>query len=107
MASGGLYSSISIISSSIDHIYVSIDLENRITSSKINHSSSDHLPIIADIKLKGEKNSRRKTITKRSTKNFTKQLWCNTLKDLRNESEMSDTSDSLEEISQKIEALIM
>ena len=54
-----------VISSAIDHIYVSADMENRTATSKINHSSSDHLPIIANIKLKEPKINRSKTITKR------------------------------------------
>ena len=59
------------VSSSLDHIYLSEDLERKTTTSKLLASSSDHLPILAKILRNGSTTKRYKVITKRSTKNFT------------------------------------
>lgn len=67
------------VSSSLDHIYLSEDLERKTTTSKLLASSSDHLPILAKILRNGSTTKRYKVITKRSTKNFTQTRWCETI----------------------------
>ena len=67
------------MSSALDHIYVSEDLEIKTKTYKLLNSSSDHLPILAKIERNSVQTKIHKYITKRSTKNFTKLGWCQTL----------------------------
>jgi len=41
-----------IIESALDHIYVSLDQNTKVTGKKMDTSSTDHLPIIAEIHIK-------------------------------------------------------
>ena len=73
----------SVITSAIDHIYVSQAFEQNVKSSKLLNSATDHYPILAsfNLGLKKEKNEQKnKTITKRSMKNFTKTRWIDCLR---------------------------
>ena len=71
-------------------------MEKFTTTSKLLNSSTDHVPIIANITREDEKIPKRKSITKRSTKNFTKQSWCQTLKELN--SDIQTPSTNLDEL---------
>ena len=74
------------ISSALDHIYSSKNL--KIKTSKLENSSTDHLPIIAEIKLniKDKTKVKNKTLIKRSMKNFTHTRWMECLSKQRWES---------------------
>ena len=60
-----------IIESAVDHIYVSLDQNTKVTGKKIDISSTDHLPIIAEIHIKVQQGRKAETIKKRCMKNFT------------------------------------
>ena len=64
-----------IIESALDHIYVSHDQNTKITAKKLDTSSTDHLPIMAEINIKAQQAKKATTIHKRSMKNFTQQKW--------------------------------
>ena len=83
--------------SSIDHIYVSEDLESKTQTYKLDNSSSDHLPIMAKIVRNKKRIKQHKTITKRSTKNFNKTIWCETIKKIKEkcENEAEENLDNL------------
>ena len=100
----GLNKNGEVVMSSIDHIYVSIDMEEKTKTSKLLNSSSDHLPIVAKIERNRTLAKKFKTITKRCTKNFNKKYWCETL----NKIQASKTGESgkLEDNVLKLEAII-
>ena len=63
--------------SSLDHVYLSKNIEDAITVKKLINSSTDHVPVLTslniDIKKDGSKFKRK--VTKRSLKNFSVQAW--------------------------------
>ena len=63
------------ISSCLDHVYFSKDLEARIKTGLIVESSSDHLPILARVQNKEKQLMKPKMITRRTMKNVTAQSW--------------------------------
>ena len=63
------------IESALDHIYVSQDLEKKIKTRKLEESSTDHLPIIAELENGPEKKKKPRIIVRRSMKNFTQKKW--------------------------------
>ena len=67
------------ISSCLDHIYYSQDLTNRIQTKTLNESSSDHLPILAQIKINEKRKTEQKTVMKRTMKNVTAKIWNDSL----------------------------
>ena len=64
-----------IIESALDHIYVSLDKNTKVTGKKMDTSSTDHLPIIAEIRIKVQQGKKAESIQKRCLKNFTQQKW--------------------------------
>ena len=71
------------ISSAIDHIYISQDIKPKVTTSKLESSATDHLPIMASFSLQRTKKitqQKPRTITKRSMKDFTKTRWVDSLR---------------------------
>ena len=99
----GLNKNGDVVTSAIDHIYVSADLESKTKTSKLINSSSDHLPIVARIERKKTNTKKYKTITKRSTKNFNKTAWCETLK--RIQAKNTEESEYLEDMVQGLESV--
>ena len=65
---------VEVAESSLDHTYHSRVLEDRIRVSKLENSSSDHLPIVATMKLARKKMIYMRKIRKRSLKPFTKEF---------------------------------
>ena len=61
--------------SALDHVYNSVIIKDRITVNKLQNSSSDHLPVKIKYNMDTKKTSHKKSITKRSFKNFTKERW--------------------------------
>ena len=80
------------ISSSIDHIYFSQDLENRIRTEVLLESSSDHLPIVATIAGRDKEVVKQNKITKRTMKNVTPRTWNESLSK-RNWETLGETED--------------
>ena len=71
------------ITSSLDHIYLSVDLENNTKCFKLDSSGTDHLPIVARVQLSTKARpscGAQKTIKKRSMKDFTKTCWIDCLR---------------------------
>ena len=66
-----------IIESALDHTYLSSDLKSRTSVSKLDSSSTDHLPIIAKIALefRAKTNTKKTKTLKRSMKNFNHESW--------------------------------
>ena len=64
-----------VAESSIDHVYSSLPLDNCIKLNKLANSSSDHLPVLVSYSLDLTKLRYSHTVTKRSFKNFTKEIW--------------------------------
>jgi hypothetical protein len=65
-----------VTESALDHIYIRKEMEPRMTVRKLEKSATDHLPIIAELRIKVEQQrTKTKKITKRSMKNFTKERW--------------------------------
>ena len=81
-----------VISSSLDHIYFSQELESRIRTETLTESSTDHLPIIAHVSSKCKVTTNPKTITKRTMKNVTTKTWNNSLAK-RNWEALGETND--------------
>ena len=65
--------------SNIDHVYYSSDLRQKITIEKLSNSSTDHLPVIASVKVKNSERIYERKITKRNMKNFSETKWCEAL----------------------------
>jgi exonuclease III len=69
----------SIIESALDHVYVKIDMEEKVIVTRGTLSATDHLPIVAEIMkpniLQKEVKTKPRTIYKRSMKNFTEAEW--------------------------------
>ena len=68
-----------IATSAIDHIYISEELKNEVRFKKIQNRATDHLPIMATLVKQSKINPKMKSITKRSTKFFTKEKWVSSL----------------------------
>ena len=66
-----------IIESALDHTYLSSYLKSRTSVSKLDSSSTDHLPIIAKIALdlRAKTNTKKTKTLKRSMKNFNHTNW--------------------------------
>ncbi len=63
------------IESALDHIYVSHDQNTKTTAKKMDASSTDHLPIIAEVNFRAQQAKNNTTIHKRCMKTFTQQKW--------------------------------
>ena len=61
--------------SALDHVYNSVTIKESITVTTHQNSSTDHLPVIIKYSLDLTKVSFKRSITKRSFKNFTKDIW--------------------------------
>ena len=61
--------------STLDRVYNSIVIKDAITVTKHQNSSTDHLPVIIKYSLNLTKVSYKRSLTKRSFKNFTKEGW--------------------------------
>ena len=64
-----------IATSALDHIYISKALENYCDTKSLLNGATDHLPILASIRVPKKSKTRQKVILKRSLKNFTKASW--------------------------------
>ena len=100
----GLNKNGDVVMSSLDHIYVSSDLERKTTTKKLLNSSSDHLPVMAKIEVEKLQGKKYKTITKRCTKNFDRKMWCETLKNIQDK--ISDESEELDARVENLESII-
>ena len=65
----------SVPSSALDHVYSSLVIKDSIKISKIQNSATDHLPVLVHYNLDLTKARFQHTITKRSFKNFSKEVW--------------------------------
>ena len=65
----------SVSHSALDHVYTSSSIKDLIQVKKLKNSSTDHLPVVAYYNLAKTKPSYKRTITKRSYKNFTAERW--------------------------------
>jgi len=65
----------SVPTSSIDHVYSSLAIRRSLTVKKILNSATDHLPVAVQYSLDLTKVSYQRQITKRSFKNFNKEIW--------------------------------
>ena len=71
------------IVSSIDHIYLSANLENYTQAFKLSNSSTDHVPIITKLKqTKNTNGNEGKKVTKRCMKNFSISSWNRALSEI-------------------------
>ena len=66
--------------SALDHVYFSSAFENKIVTSSIKNSSSDHLPVICEVRSIPKILPYTRTIKKRCLKNFSEAIWNETLK---------------------------
>ena len=65
-----------VIESALDHAYISDDIMITITVKKLETSSTDHVPIVAELKFKQEKVTMKpKNVTKRCMKDFNINIW--------------------------------
>ena len=64
-----------IAESSIDHVYNSCNMTNKITINKLDNSSSDHVPVVVRLESAQKHKIYTKKITKRSLKNFSQENW--------------------------------
>ena len=74
-------------------------VEEKTATCKLNASSSDHVPIVAIID-NGKMDRKMKTITRRCTKNLTKEVWCKSLI-LKNWEDLGLTED-IDEMAEKM-----
>lgn len=99
-----LPSSGDIIESALDHIYIIEELTKETSMRKSQESSSDHVPIIAEVKHEDKPKGKHKIIYKRSMKDFTVQKWKDCLIQKRWE-RLGETED-VEEMSKDLTYLI-
>ena len=66
--------------SALDHVYFSSAFENKIVTSSIKNSSSDHLPVICEVRSIPKILPYTRIIKKRCLKNFSEAIWNETLK---------------------------
>ena len=95
------------IESSIDHIYASNSISNKLRTFKLENSATDHLPIIASFLVNKPKISHSGSKIpeyKRSLKNFTKTRWIDCLRARNWErlSQMTDINDQTAELNKEI-----
>ena len=95
------------IESSLDHIYISESLLNKIRTYKLDSSATDHLPIIASLLTTNRRepqNGPKSPVYKRSMKNFTKTRWIDCLRARNWEriSQMTDVNAQATELSREI-----
>ena len=64
-----------VATSALDHVYSSDIIEDCVKCEKMKNSSSDHLPVMVSYNLDTKKVWYKRSITKRSFKNFTKEKW--------------------------------
>ena len=64
-----------VAESALDHAYTSTTIKNTIRIKKLQNSSGDHLPVVVDYELDLKKLSYNHSVTKRSFKNFNKEVW--------------------------------
>ena len=69
-----------IARSAIDHVYCSKNMVLKVTITKSNKCSSDHLPVMAELEYPKKKKIYTRRITKRSYKQFTQERWISELK---------------------------
>ena len=98
------------LSSAIDHIYASTCLNQSIEVYKLENGATDHVPIVADLKLKApkEKKPRPKSIRKRVMKDFTKTRWIDCLRnqDWSKVYQHEDVEEKAEELTNQINAAL-
>jgi hypothetical protein len=84
-----------IVTSSIDHIYLSKELVPNVKCRKMDCSSSDHLPILATLEKITKRKCQPRRITKRFLKNFTQEKWKRSLisKELENLADTENLDD--------------
>ena len=83
------------ITSAIDHIYVTNELCQKLTFSKLDNSATDHVPILVCIDIATRKKQKplpNQSVTKRSMKNFTRTRWIDCLRS-RDWSQIKSKSD--------------
>ena len=61
--------------SALDHVYNSVTINEAITVKTHQNSSTDHLPVIIRYSLNLAKVTYKRSLTKRSFKKFTKEVW--------------------------------
>ena len=88
--------------SALDHIYFSSDLGNKIITDTLKNSSSDHLPIVCEIRSIPKSLPYTKKVEKRSLRNFSEERWndCLSKKDWK-ELENCKTVDKMVDIFSK------
>ena len=64
-----------VASSALDHVYSSKNIEKSVSVRKLLSSSTDHLPVLISYSLDKNKVEYKRSLTKRSFKNFTKEKW--------------------------------
>jgi len=97
-----------IIESALDHIYVSLDQTTKVTGKKIDISSTDHLPIMAEIRIKVQQEKKAETIKKRCMKNFTQQKWIECLagKEWEDLGRTENVNEMAEDFNNKVKAAL-
>ena len=92
--------------SALDHVYSSKKLKNQITPSKIENSSTDHLPVMVTLNTdeKLDKSKFKRKITKRSMKNFSVASWnqCLANKDWSKIDDCTDVNEMVSIFTEKI-----
>ena len=64
-----------VAESALDHAYTSTTIKNNVLIKKLQDSSGDHLPVVVDYELDLKKLIYNHSVTKRSFKNFNKEVW--------------------------------
>jgi hypothetical protein len=64
-----------IIQSALDHVYTSSSIGGEVKINKLSNSSRDHLPVVTSYSIDKAKTIYKRSITKRSFKNFTTAGW--------------------------------
>ena len=90
--------------SALDHVYTSKVIVDLVKTRKIQNSATDHLPVLVDYNLDFKKRKFQHTVTKRSFKNFTKELWndCLSQQDWLDVSECEDVNGMVEVFNENI-----
>jgi hypothetical protein len=97
-----------IIESALDHIYVSLDQTTKVNGKKIDISSTDHLPIMAEVCIRVQQEKKAETIKKRCMKNFTQQKWIECLagKKWEDLGRTEDVNEMAEDFNNKVKAAL-
>ena len=82
-----------VCNSSLDHVYYSSNLQNKLEIKCLDNSSSDHLPVICKFRSLTKMLPHTRKITKRCLKNFSEEKWTNSL-DNREWSGLEECSNS-------------